>query len=352
MGVRYEDVTDIAGLAYEAGAEPARWPAFLERIGDAIGDRTCALIIHDLANQVGSMAFSFRVDPTYESAYAAHYAALNPWTSRGAPQMATGRVLVSEMALPASALRKTEFYDGFLRPHDVMHSLAAVIERTDDVTSYVAVQRSARRGEFTTDDLKLVGIVMPHLQRALALHRKLGALRLREQALVETADRLPWGVLFVDRRGHVVFANVSARALDHTITRRVLAIASRGGGALHRHEKRPLAITVAPLHTTLDVLGVAGATHAVFVVDPEAERDPSEVLLRQTYGLTRTEARITVALVRGESVHDIAEATDTAIATVRTHLKRVFAKTGTSRQAELIRLVLLGDCLQRPARDS
>ena len=49
---------------------------------------------------------------------------------------------------------------------------------------------------------------------------------------------------------------------------------------------------------------------------------------------------IDLALVEGATPHQIAERFNTAIATVRTHMRRLLEKTGTTRQAELVRKVL------------
>ena len=56
-------------------------------------------------------------------------------------------------------------------------------------------------------------------------------------------------------------------------------------------------------------------------------------------GLSPAEAAIAVALVEGRTVREIAAATGREYATVRTHLKRVFAKLGVSRQYEAAQLV-------------
>jgi DNA-binding CsgD family transcriptional regulator len=44
-------------------------------------------------------------------------------------------------------------------------------------------------------------------------------------------------------------------------------------------------------------------------------------------------------------VDEIAEALDVGVATVRTHVQRLLAKTGTRRQSELVRLLVSGPWL-------
>jgi DNA-binding CsgD family transcriptional regulator len=64
------------------------------------------------------------------------------------------------------------------------------------------------------------------------------------------------------------------------------------------------------------------------------------VLLQRRHGLTRAEARVATRLAEGMTLPEIGAVLDIRPETVRTHLKRIYAKTGASRQAELVRLVL------------
>jgi DNA-binding CsgD family transcriptional regulator len=54
--------------------------------------------------------------------------------------------------------------------------------------------------------------------------------------------------------------------------------------------------------------------------------------------LTPTELRVLLSIVEVGGVPQTAEALGIAETTVKTHLKRLFAKTGTRRQAELVKL--------------
>jgi DNA-binding CsgD family transcriptional regulator len=74
---------------------------------------------------------------------------------------------------------------------------------------------------------------------------------------------------------------------------------------------------------------------------------PSTSMLRQLHGLTYAEAEIMGRLTVGARLAEIAEQLGISVETVRTHLKAIFTKTGTSRQAELVRhAVLSGVMLQ------
>ncbi|MCB9635881.1 MAG: helix-turn-helix transcriptional regulator [Sandaracinus sp.] len=71
----------------------------------------------------------------------------------------------------------------------------------------------------------------------------------------------------------------------------------------------------------------------------EPERRSSTLLLQERLALTRTEARVASRLADGRPVGHIAVELGMAEATVRTHLRNIFRKTGASRQAELVALV-------------
>ena len=62
-------------------------------------------------------------------------------------------------------------------------------------------------------------------------------------------------------------------------------------------------------------------------------------VLRSAFGLTPAETRIAIGISRGKSPAVIAKSHGVAVATVRTQLKSVFAKTRTHRQAELAAFV-------------
>ena len=67
---------------------------------------------------------------------------------------------------------------------------------------------------------------------------------------------------------------------------------------------------------------------------------PEIARLRAEFGLTKAEARLALRLAEGASLARAAEAFDVKLTTIRSQLQQVFAKTGTSRQAELVALLL------------
>ena len=136
-----------------------------------------------------------------------------------------------------------------------------------------------------------------------------------------------------------------------------LEVFLRSGGALGHHDAVDLLAQLAPHLTRAWRLSKAaravsqhGAAPLAAAPPREAERAtslPSEatrtastVQLRAAFGLSKAEARLALYLAAGASLASMAEAFDVKLTTIRSQLQQVFSKTGTSRQAELVALLL------------
>ena len=84
---------------------------------------------------------------------------------------------------------------------------------------------------------------------------------------------------------------------------------------------------------TADVFAAARA--AVVISDLERRPDPPETVLRSVFGLTVMQAKLARLIASGQSLESAGDELGISQETARTHLKVVFAKTDTHRQAEL-----------------
>ena len=75
---------------------------------------------------------------------------------------------------------------------------------------------------------------------------------------------------------------------------------------------------------------------------------PEQTTLLELFAFTPTEGRVASLLRDGKSTQEITQTLKIATSTVRFHLARIFEKTGTSRQAQLVRLLLVGPTPQEP----
>lgn len=222
------------------------------------------------------------------------------------------------------------------------------------------------------------GAVAP-LRRAIERHRLARQRHDRDtrRTLAQTAagvlDRLPLGVMILDARGHVLLTNSKARQIvaagDGLVVDRVsgtfraesaeetkalLALVKRTiQGAIEPEEscaltisrpslKQPLCVMVTPLAARGQTDGQRRSGVAIFLSDPEDGVDIEEDVLRDLYGMTRVESRLALGLVRGKQLDELAKESRVSVHTVRSQLKQIFRKTGTNRQAEVVKLLLTG----------
>lgn len=202
----------------------------------------------------------------------------------------------------------------------------------------------------------LMACLAPHFLRAHAINQQLSQAEAERDALERVMDRLPLGMAIVDATGMVISMNRALLAL----TRGGETLRMPGGrlcsqppealaGALQQVDKDGAADQIlrlagdAPL--SLWVSRLAGAAnHAAMprflvLAASRSSRALSESGLCDLYGLTQAEARLTQHLALGRTVEEAARALEISPNTAKTHLKRVFAKVGVRRQAELLQAV-------------
>ena len=88
----------------------------------------------------------------------------------------------------------------------------------------------------------------------------------------------------------------------------------------------------------------------IFVNDPDDDPPLTTAQIAQLLGLTKTEAALVHSLTMGLSLEEAAEVQSITVSSARTYLKRIYGKTGTNRQSDLIRLVLSGAVGRFPGR--
>lgn len=194
-------------------------------------------------------------------------------------------------------------------------------------------------------------------------------------------NRLPVGVIIVDARAHVVFMNrggaeiigrrdglsmdaagdCRAATADESARLRdlIAAVAEgdadvRGDAAMQVNRpslRRPLSVVL----SRLDEDGPAGELNPsgvmILVADPEMQLAPSAATIARLFGLTNAEAALARAMTEGKRLDEAAMEIGITLSSARTYLKRVFSKTGTGRQAELVRLLLTAPVTEDPDRE-
>src|SRR5690606_3801767 len=114
--------------------------------------------------------------------------------------------------------------------------------------------------------------------------------------------------------------------------------------AIVRNGQNPLLLRIQRLSGEMDLFAHSVGLCVINV--PEKQRTAPPHVLKQAFALTEQEAAIAALLCEGHSLREISEATGRSYETVRTHMKSILQKTGTSRQGELIALVAKMKMLQ------
>jgi DNA-binding CsgD family transcriptional regulator len=360
----------LVGDIYDAAVDPARWSAVLARVHRFVGGCAAAIAAKDASTKGIDLYFECgAVDPRYTRLYFDTYRKLDPLT--------TGHVLAeieqpvcTGDVMPYEDFYQTRFYREWARPQGFVDFVTAVLDRSTTGAAMIGIFRSDAQGLVDDDTRWRMRQVVPHIRRAVLIGRAIELKSAEAAGFADTLDGLSAGMFLVDAGGRIVHANAAGLAMlsDGDLLRgsggrfvaadpgaaaalgEIFAAAGAGDAALGvKGISVPLtgrdgscyAAHVLPL--TSGARRRAGAryaaTAAVFVRKAEmAATSPPEAIARH-YGLTPTELRVLLAIVQVGGVPETAEALGVGEATVKTHLHRLFGKTGTARQADLVKLV-------------
>lgn len=363
----------LIDLIYEAVSEPAVWSIFLKHFADAVHGTRTAIFFHDIRNADGSLVWTANVDPEYLRLYNDYYHAKNLWAIRASSLLAPGRVVTSEEMCPAKEVLRSEYYADYLRPQDIFYPFGAEIIREGSRAAIITVMRPLRAAPFGPEEVAFLNQLMPHLQRAFQLRCRLDHANLEKESFEEALAKLAIGVVIVEGKGQIAFMNSAAEQilksgdgliieegqvkavfpkenarLQALLGKAVQTAESRGslpGGSLavtRSSAKAAIEVLVVPVRFEVNVLGSRRARSLIFISDPERGHLASRDFLRTVYGLTPAESDIVNLLLQGKDVDEICDVLSITGNTARTHLKHIFSKTGTRRQSELIRILLLG----------
>jgi DNA-binding CsgD family transcriptional regulator len=357
---------------YAAPGSVEGWHGFLLDLYTSFHGAGASFISHEFTSHEASVSVTAGFAPEDIRTYEAHWAALDPWAcSPGVRGLSSGSVAVGEQLVTHAEMKRTAFYNDFGRHYDVVRCIMGTIEIEDRRVSVLSVNRSENRPPFGPEETALFSELMPHLQRALQIHRRLANAQALADGSMTVLDLLAHGILLLDATGRIMFANrtaeellrahdgltvhhkelFGARVSETTALRRLIAdaVATSGGertgaGGLvligRPSGRAPLRVLVAPVARRHVLMGAAGAAACVFITDPERSPVPAAEHLRRAFGLSAAETRVAAALLDGESVERLADRLCISRNTARTHLRHLFAKTATARQADLIRVLL------------
>jgi DNA-binding CsgD family transcriptional regulator/PAS domain-containing protein len=276
----------------------------------------------------------------------------------------TGEGFVGDFdSYTADEIDHDPYYVDFLRPRGFgWHAVACL--SGGDSPLILSLKRRWRLGPFERSELDQISAVLPYLRAGA--HAAQMAMDFRSQDRLEALMEAGQGGVLLNREGGVLAFNNAVElgdGLSIVEGRLRAAYPSEQGGLdravaiaisearpsdlptptpaiLHRPSgRRPLIVRVARL---FDIAPnpVADARALVSITDTAALPIPAASLLRELFGLTPKETELVVLLGSGRSLREAADLCRISQPHARQRLKIVFQKTETSRQSELVTLLL------------
>jgi DNA-binding NarL/FixJ family response regulator len=362
------DVARIIADTYDAALQPALWEGVLARIGGLVKGHVSGILVKDPIRKSVEAHCHAGGDPDYMKLYAETYSQLGP--------VANSRFCDSDrvMSIPElvdyQEFCRGRFYQEWARPQGWVDVGVAVLERSAAGYAYLSVSRHRAHGMVNDEMRATMRLIVPHVRRAVLIGRTMGFKQAEAAVFAQTLDALSAAVFLLDAGGRVVHANTVAHELleacdvlragaDRLVAVNVqtdqvlnaaIAAAAHGDMAVGTTGIALPLVGRSGAHHVAHVLPLqsglraqseraSGASVALFVRRVGMECRPSSDLVRQTYKLTPAELRVLFGIVEVGGVPDVAAKLGVAETTIKTHLGRVFAKTGTSRQADLVKLV-------------
>jgi DNA-binding CsgD family transcriptional regulator len=356
---------------YDAAMNDALWPTALQRLTDFTGSQSATLWLLDGSEQPRlPLLLTYNFDDAFMHAYLDGMVPLDP-TVQYLVRHPHAPIVHDDMVISEREKDRSPYYDWHGRWSDTRFRMVGQMSLGPAIQAGVALHRARGCGRFERTDVERFGALHGHLERALAISRRLGSVGALQQTTAEVLDRHPAAIVFLDKRKNVVYSNRQARTLQEHDDGLCLA----GDGLLIEHRpsqerfqllfmqalrtaddstsapgvlmrvprpsgKRPYSLFLVPIARHRPVwLGETPAV-CIIVTDPEAQQKLPIPAIQAGFGLTRSEAELAALLAHGDDLRSAAEALQVTYGTARARLSEIFHKTGTCRQAELIKVLL------------
>lgn len=251
------------------------------------------------------------------------------------------------------------------------HLCSAVAMPSGELVTFV-FQRWTRDGTYDRSSIDRLDQLRPHFARAGLVSARLGMEQARATVSALEAIGLPaavmtaagrvltanvllenmpsafiaaahGGMALADASADVLFQQAIAQNQHDRVVRSIPVPAREGQPALVIH-LLPLRRAAHEIFSGADVLVAATAMNASATV-------PSPTLLAGLFDLTPAEARLAATLSQGRPLKDAAASSNITVKTGRTYLERIFAKTGTRQQSQLVALLRNAEPLPGTPRD-
>lgn len=358
-----EDPANLIAGAYDAALQDELWAPWTLRLFDAVGAMGGTAFLIDSASQSIMRVIGVRTPPQAAEEYLEGYWMHDPQVGIAASFRGLGSyrdTANADTTAPGTQdyLRWQASVAGF------QHSLSAIIPLGDELRLTLCMHNGAV--PVTARMRRSFDTMLPDIQRAATLAFRYGELLQNSFWEGINAVRSHKCAFLLDERGQVMRYTQTAadllsaedgmalrdRRLLPTSSRDVADLSAAIEQAVRLNEPRASAVrihrpsgksdlicAVHPLQRSSRHLAPLAAAALAVVIDPAARASGAQALHAQAFNLTRREADLAGALLGGHSVESAAAALSLSMPTARTHLSRIFGKTGTTTQARLIALL-------------
>ncbi len=361
---------------YRATTGEVDWHDALRKVAYAF-DAACAAVAVERSNVTQVRCDPLSVAPTPEAVHTSlqtrdieqlyydRYHRLDPFRAKVGVAL-TPSVLRMHDVCDAAEFARGAYYQELCRRIDCFH-LGRFTSRFDaDTQLRIVINRSRKSEPLDDREMTLFRALGGHVARALRIQRQVTRMGATLLAALEALGRNGRAAFLVDRNARISHMNAKAEAIcalgDGLTARhgRLLPHASQAqkqlraalslqlGEGPKTAPRGPTFVVIhrscAPMPYVAEVTPFAfdvfwstpiAATALVTIDDPDSQRPVVSERVAAALSLTRSEARVAGFLVGGRSEREIAEALAVSLNTVKTHRKRIYAKLGVTRRAEL-----------------
>lgn len=359
----------LVRLTYEGAHEEVPWTSLLDAMMGHLDANYVTLILRPVSPELPyQVVFAGVAQPAIAATYESHFYALDPFVNLPVDRMVQLNELVDEKEWLDSA-----YYQDFLKPLDIRHYMGADLGGSESPCCRLRVTRPESAVPFAEREMAICSLLLQHLKGAVQLRSELDLVDAERRFYAGTLERLAIGAVLLDKKGRVLKTNAAADeilaendglrlAKDslqatygnengelHRLIAEVIAGGSRStpslvaGMSLTRPSGRPslgIVVRTAPLTEWSE--SSARPAAVVVIRDPETKLEASQTTMKRLYGLTPAETLLALRLLEGLTVDEAAERLSISRNTARCQLRAIFAKTGVTRQTELVRLLLNG----------
>jgi DNA-binding CsgD family transcriptional regulator len=352
---------------YDAILDPMRWSSALQPLAESFGAASCVLFDHNRKDSaalvpmsVGHEAFADLWARNQAHAPDPH---VGPYLELCTSFMRAGWESALEHHLSTEEERRTlPFFQETARPGK-REWLAMAYFTVEGGDWCFPIYRGSDRGPFTPEDARRLASVGPYVAKIVRLAQKFAAFDITSK--LTALERVNSAAIVIDTTGRAIQMNLPAQQLlgedfnllqgrpvarDPPSNRRLQHLVSvalhAAPGSAHssapivvdRNEAPWLLVEAMPITAFGSDLFGPGRM-ILLLTDLRSPRQPESIHLSAAFGLTAAEAKLAARLASGAGVDVAAASLGVSRETARTQLKAVFAKTNTTRQAELTAMI-------------